>query len=63
MWQYYRDDPKDNVENSESFKYKVNITGKTPAIGNTKDVEIAVSLKYLSNFGGGGTLEMLFINC
>ena len=35
---------------SESFKYKVKITGKSPADGNTKDVEIIVPLKYLSNF-------------
>ena len=26
------------------------ITGKTPAAGNEKDVEIMVPLKYLSNF-------------
>ena len=29
--------------------------------GNTKDVEIAVLLKYMSNFGR--TLEMTLINC
>ena len=29
---------------------KVKITGKTPADGNTKDVEIIVPLRYLSNF-------------
>ena len=32
------------------------MTGKTPAAGNTKDVEIIVPLKYLSNFWR--TLEM-----
>ena len=37
------------------------ITGKTPAGGNTKDVEIIVLLKYLSNFWN--TLEMPLINC
>ena len=46
---------------SESFKSKMKITGKTPADGNTKDVEIIVSLKYLSNFWR--TLEMPLINC
>ena len=46
---------------SESFKYKVKITGKSPADGNTKDVEIIVLLKYLSNFRR--TLEMPLINC
>ena len=46
---------------SESFKSKIKITGKTPAYGNTKDVEIIVPLKYLSNFRR--TLEMPLINC
>ena len=50
LWQYYKDDPNDNIADSESFKYKVKITGKTPADGNTKTVEIIVPLKYLSNF-------------
>ena len=35
--------------------------GKTLAAGNTKDVEIIVPLKYLSNFWR--TLEMPSINC
>ena len=61
LWQYYKDDPNDNIENSESFKYKIKITGKTPNNGNTKDVEIIVPLKYLSNFWR--TLEMPLINC
>ena len=61
MWQYYKDDPNDNLTDSESFKYKVKITGKTPNDGNTKDVEIIVPLKYLSNFWR--TLEMPLINC
>ena len=26
LWQYYKDDPSDNIENSESFKYKIKIT-------------------------------------
>ena len=29
LWQYYKDDPN-NIENSESFKYNINITGKIP---------------------------------
>ena len=60
LWQYYKDDPNDNLADSESFKFKVKITGKTPAKGNTKDVEIIVPLKYLSNFWR--TLEMPLIN-
>ena len=39
LWQYYRDGPNDIITGSESFKYKIKITGKTPAAGNTKDVE------------------------
>ena len=61
LWQYYKDDPNDNLKDSESFKYKVKITGKTPDNGNAKDVEIIVPLKYLSNFWR--TLEMPLINC
>ena len=34
LWQYYRDEPNDNLANSESFKFKVKITGKTPAADN-----------------------------
>ena len=61
LWQYYKDDPNDNITQSESFKSKLKMTGKTPAAGNTKDVQIIVPLKYLSNFWR--TLEMPLINC
>ena len=54
-------DPNDNIAQSESFKSKIKITGKIPAAGNTKDVEIIVPLKYLSNFWR--TLEMTLRNC
>ena len=50
LWQYYEDDPNDSIENSESFKNKIRITGKTPHDGNTKYVDIIVPLKYWSNF-------------
>ena len=50
LWQYYNDDPNDNIAQSESFKFKIKIKGKTPSAGITKDVEIAVPLKYLSIF-------------
>ena len=49
LWQYYKDDPNDNIGNSESFKSKVKITRKTPDDGNTKDVEIIV-IKILKQF-------------
>ena len=61
LWQYYTDDPNDNITESESVKYKTKITGKTSAAGNTKDVKIAVPLKHLGNFWR--TLEMSLINC
>ena len=50
LWQYYKDDPNENIAGSESFKYKLKITWKTPYDRNTKNVEIIVPLKYLSNF-------------
>ena len=59
LWQYYRD-PNNNIADSESFKFKVKITGKIPNDGNTKDVEIIVPLKYLNNFWR--TLEKPLIN-
>ena len=66
LWQYFRDEPvadddDDDMEDSESFKSKTKITGKTPNNGNEKDVEIMVPLKYLSIFWR--TLEMPLINC
>ena len=66
---YYRDEPNDfpannynanPITNSESFKYKSSITGKTSNLnqqyGKTlskeiKIVEIVAPLKHLSNFG------------
>ena len=61
LWQYYRDEPNDNLADSEAFKIKIRITGKTPDDNNEKDVEIMVPIKYLSNFWR--TLEMPLINC
>ena len=61
LWQYYRDEPNNNLADSESFKFKVKITGKTPNDDNETDVEIMVPLKYLSNFWR--TLELPLINC
>ena len=61
LWQYYKDEPNDSLADSESFKSKIKITGKTPDNGNEKDVEIMAPLKYLSNFWR--TLEMPLINC
>ena len=61
LWQYYKDEPNDKLADSESFKSNLKITGKTLADRNTKNVEIIVPLKYLSNFQR--TLEMPLVNC
>ena len=60
LWQYYKDDPNYNLADSESFKYKVKTSWKSANNGNTKDLEIIVLLKYLSNFWR--TLQMSSIN-
>ena len=57
---------KCNISNSESFKLQPKTTGRTPIASNTKqtdtkDVKVAVPLKYLSSFWR--TLEMPLINC
>ena len=39
LLQYCKVDPNNNTTESESFKFNVKITGKTPNDGNTKDVE------------------------
>ena len=61
LQQYYRDHPNDNITQSESFRSKIKITGKTPADCNKKNVEIVMPSKYLINFWR--TLEMSLINC
>ena len=71
LWQFKRDEvPADNadltINNSQSFKYKAALLGKTAdAVNNTnssvKDAKIVVPLKYLSNFWR--SLEMPLINC
>ena len=70
LWQYSKDIPARDANNiieeftggntTESFNFKAKITGQTGNNG-TKDVEIMVPLKYLSNFWR--TLEMFLINC
>ena len=70
LWQYCKDiaarDANDEItefrrsNTTDSFKFKAKITGQTGDDG-TKNVEIMVPLKYLSNFWR--TLEMPLINC
>ena len=61
LWQYCRDDPNDNIIQSESFKYTNKTAWRTPTTGNTKNVKIAIPFKYLSNFWR--TLEIPLIYC
>ena len=70
LWQYCKDIPALDANDeivvftgnnvTDSFNFKAKITGETGDDG-TKDVEIMVPLKYLSNFWR--TLEMPLINC
>ena len=70
LWQYCKDIPALNANDeitefaggnaTDSFNFQVKVTGRTGNDG-TKDVEIMVPLKYLSNFWR--TLEMPLINC
>ena len=39
LWKYLSDEPNDTLTNSESFKSKVKVTGKTPDNKNTNDVK------------------------
>ena len=58
---YFNNVHSDPIVDSESFKFMEKITGNTPAASNTKDVEIAMLLKFLSNLWRA--LEMSLINC
>ena len=71
LWQCFRDEPTPdnnnkiinfpaNNNNNVLLNFKQQITGQT-GNGCTKDFEIIVTLKYLSNFWR--TLEMPLINC
>ena len=72
LFQYCRDEPATNINNiielndftdanlTDLFNLKVKLTGQTGDNG-TKNLEIIVPLKYLSNFWR--TLEMSLINC
>ena len=70
MWQYCKDIPAVDDDNAIvnftnnnltlSFNFKAKVTGQTGDDG-TKNVEVMVPIKYLSNFWR--TLEMPLINC
>ena len=69
LYQYKRDEPPDDiandltVNNSSSFKYKVNLLGNPVVDGRIAklNVKIVVPLKYLNNFFR--SLDMPLINC
>ena len=52
LWQYHRDVPAKTIQESNSFKSKIKITGNTYYDNDIKKkvVEIAVPLKYCSDF-------------
>ena len=66
LWHFKRDEITNNADvtnddNTPSFKYKASLIGDTGNNGRENGIEIAVPLKYLSNFWR--SLEMLLINC
>ena len=63
MWNYYRDEPSNPLSsNSESFKHKINIVGRTAENNDSlTDVKVVIPLKYLSNFWRA--LNIPLINC
>ena len=63
LWNYYRDEPSNPLSsNSESFKCKTIITGKTPENNDSlTNVKLVILLKYLSNFWR--SLNIPLINC
>ena len=52
LWNYYRDEPSNPLSsNSESFIYKMSITGKTPENNDSlTNLKLVILLEYLSNF-------------
>ena len=50
-----------SIKDSKSFNYKTSITGELEGNNVEKESEIAIPLKYLSNFWR--TLDMPLINC
>ena len=71
LWQYCKDIPAVNnngnivdfngANATDSFNFKIKITGQTDNNGRIDNVKIMVRLKYLSNFWR--TLEMSLFNC
>ena len=63
LWNDYRDGPSNPLcYNSESFKYKTSIVGKTPEDNDSlTNAKVVIPLKHLSNFWR--VLNIPLINC
>ena len=63
LWNYYRDEPSNPLSsNSESFKYKTSIVGKTPEDNDSLTcAKVVIPLKHLSKFWKSLTISL--INC
>ena len=63
LWNYYRDEPSNPLSsNSEYFKYKKSIVGKTPEDNDSlTKAEVVIPLKYLRNFWR--SLNIPLIHC
>ena len=63
LWNYYRDEPSNPLSsNSESFKYKTSIVGKTSEDNDSlTNAKVVIPLKHLSNFWR--VLKIPLINC
>ena len=73
LFNYYRDEPNSggegdgnnrinySIKDSKYFNYKTSLTGTLKGNDTEKDTEIAIPLKYLSNFWRN--LDMPLINC
>ena len=60
LWQYDKNDPNDSITYSESFKFKSSFTNDSGNV-STANVEIAVQLKYLSNFWRNLELQLIIV--
>ena len=63
LWNCYRDEPTNTLSyNSESFKYKTSIVGKTPEDNDSlMNAKVVIPLKHLRNFWR--VLNIPLINC
>ena len=60
-YQCWRDEPENPITDSEPFKFKSRFLNSTTNNNGIINLEVAVPLKYLSNFWR--TFEMPIINC